>query len=107
MIELLARWRRNWGARPVAVVAMPSAQHPKLVRSLASHVAALGRLPLLDALQLKDSAAITPAADAASGDRATFVFQLLEKGYVALLHQSSQRIGSLSLSLSFSIICHL
>lgn len=29
-----------------------------------------------------------------SGDRATFVFQLLEKGYVALLHQSSQRIGS-------------
>ena len=67
VIELLARWRRNWGARPVAVVAMPSAQHPKLVRSLASHVAALGRLPLLDALQLKDSAAITPAADAASG----------------------------------------
>ena len=49
------------------MVAMPSAQHPKLVRSLASHVAALGRLPLLDALQLKDSAAITPAADAASG----------------------------------------
>ena len=67
VIELLARWRRNWGARPVAVVAMPSEQHPKLVRSLASHVAARGRLPLLDALQLKDSAAITPAADAASG----------------------------------------
>ena len=49
VVVLLGRWRRSWGDRPVAVVAMPSASHPQLVRSVASHVAVVGRLPLVDA----------------------------------------------------------
>ncbi len=35
VVEVLARWRRTWGARPVAVVPMPSALHPQLIRSVA------------------------------------------------------------------------
>ena len=31
VVGVLGRWRRSWGARPVAVVPMPSAQHPQLV----------------------------------------------------------------------------
>ena len=63
VVALLARWRGNWGARPVAVVPMPSAAHPQLVRSVAAHVARVGRLPLVDALRLKGP---VPDADLAS-----------------------------------------
>ncbi len=63
VVGVLGRWRRNWGARPVAVVPMPSATHPQLVHSVASHMAAVGRLPLVDALQL---AGPMPDADLAS-----------------------------------------
>ncbi len=51
VVDVLARWRSRWGARPVAVVPMASAAHPALVESVAAHVAAVGRLPLVDALQ--------------------------------------------------------
>jgi ATP-dependent DNA helicase RecQ len=64
LIGVLGRWRRHWAARPVAVVPMPSALHPQLVRSMALHVAAVGRLPLVDALRL---AGPLPDADQASG----------------------------------------
>jgi ATP-dependent DNA helicase RecQ len=64
VVEVLGRWRRTWGDRPVAVVPMPSALHPRLIRSVAQHVASVGRLPLLDALRL---AGPTPDADVASG----------------------------------------
>ena len=63
VLGVLARWKLSWGARPVAVVPMPSARHPQLVHSLAAHVAAVGRLPLLDVLRL---VAPTPGADVAS-----------------------------------------
>lgn len=53
VVALLARWRTRWGERPVAVVPMPSPLHPQLVGSLAAHVARVGRLPLVDALQLQ------------------------------------------------------
>jgi ATP-dependent DNA helicase RecQ len=52
VIGVLGRWRRSWGARPVAVVPMPSAQHRRLVHSVASHLASVGKLPLVDALCL-------------------------------------------------------
>jgi ATP-dependent DNA helicase RecQ len=45
-------------------VPMPSALHPQLVRSVASHVASTGRLPLVDALRLVGP---TPGGDVASG----------------------------------------
>jgi ATP-dependent DNA helicase RecQ len=64
VVAVLGRWRRSWGARPVAVVPMPSALHPQLVHSVASHVASVGRLPLVDALRL---AGPTPGSDVASG----------------------------------------
>lgn len=66
IVALLGRWRRTWGERPVAVVPMPTASHPQLVRSLAEHVAAKGRLPLVDALQLTGA---TPPTDVASASR--------------------------------------
>jgi ATP-dependent DNA helicase RecQ len=50
VVEVLRDWARGddpWPQRPAAVVAVGSRRRPELVRSLASHVAAVGRLPLL------------------------------------------------------------
>lgn len=66
VVGVLGRWRRRWEGRPVAVVPMPSLQHATLVGSVAAHVAAVGRLPLLDALQMTGP---PPDADLASGAR--------------------------------------
>ena len=78
VVELLGRWRRSWGARPVAVVPMPSALHPQLIRSVAAHLAAVGRLPLLDALRLTGpTAGPTPGLDAASGAKVTALLEAL------------------------------
>jgi ATP-dependent DNA helicase RecQ len=74
VVALLGRWRRSWGARPVAVVPMPSALHSELIHSVASHIAAVGRLPLLDALQLTGPG---PDADAASGAKVAALFESL------------------------------
>ncbi len=74
VVGVLGRWRRSWGDRPVAVVPMPSAQHPQLVRSVAAHVAAVGRLPLVDALRL---AGPPPAADLASGAKVALLLEAL------------------------------
>ena len=74
VVAVLGRWRRSWGARPVAVVTMPSALHPQLVRSVASHVASVGRLPLVDALRL---AGPMPGADVASGAKVAALLESL------------------------------
>ncbi len=74
LVAVLGRWRRSWGARPVAVVPMPSALHPLLVQSMASHVAALGHLPLVDALRL---AGPPPDVDLASGARVALLLKNL------------------------------
>jgi ATP-dependent DNA helicase RecQ len=52
VVEVLGRWRRTWEDRPVAVVPVPSTRHPQLVASVASHIASVGRLPLLEALAI-------------------------------------------------------
>jgi len=52
IIAVLGRWRTSWGERPVAVVAMPSRRHPRMVHSLATHVATVGKLPLIDPLRV-------------------------------------------------------
>ena len=49
-VDVLAGWA--WAARPVGVVAMPSLRRPELVFSVAAHLAALGRLPLVGSLAL-------------------------------------------------------
>jgi len=78
VVEVLSRWRRNWGDRPVAVVPMPSALHPRLIRSVAEHVAAVGRLPLLDALRLADRPGGPVAGvDAASGAKVSALVEAL------------------------------
>ena len=74
VVKLLGRWRRSWGGRPVAVVPMPSAMHSRLIDSVASHVAAVGRLPRVDALQLTGPG---PDADAASGAKVAALFESL------------------------------
>ncbi|HUG25426.1 RecQ family ATP-dependent DNA helicase [Piscinibacter sp.] len=74
VVAVLGRWRRSWGARPVAVVPMPSALHPQLIHSVAAHVAAAGRLPLLDALRLTGP---TPDADLASGAKVAALLEAL------------------------------
>ncbi|MGP4016346.1 RecQ family ATP-dependent DNA helicase [Saccharopolyspora sp. 5N708] len=45
VIKVLAAW--EWELRPVGVVALGSRTRPRLVRSLAEQIAAIGRLPLL------------------------------------------------------------
>ncbi|WP_239677388.1 RecQ family ATP-dependent DNA helicase [Natronosporangium hydrolyticum] len=50
VVEVLKAWAHGddrWPQRPVAVVALGSQQRPKLVQSVAGHVAEVGRLPLL------------------------------------------------------------
>ena len=78
VVEVLGRWRRRWGhageGRPVAVVPMPSTSHPRLIGSVAQHVAAVGRLPLVDALRLVRPA---PADDTASGARVAALVEAL------------------------------
>jgi ATP-dependent DNA helicase RecQ len=66
LVEVLRRWSRSW-ERPVAVVGMPSRRYPTLVRSVAEHIAAVGRLPLVHALTISGP---PPAVDAASAVRA-------------------------------------
>jgi ATP-dependent DNA helicase RecQ len=50
VVAVLAAWARGdqaWPARPVGVVAIGSHRRPTLVASVAEHIAAVGRLPLL------------------------------------------------------------
>jgi ATP-dependent DNA helicase RecQ len=66
MVAVLTRWRGSWRSRPVAVVPMPSRHHPQLIGDLARRVAEVGKLPLIDALEVRGP---RPADDAASGPR--------------------------------------
>ena len=50
VIDVLKDWATGdsrWSARPVGIVAIGSATHPTLVRSLATRISEIGRLPLL------------------------------------------------------------
>ena len=81
VVAVLGRWRADWerglpgeGGRPIGVVPMPSAQHSVLVRSVALHVASVGRLPLVDALCLTGP---LPDDDLASGATVTALLERL------------------------------
>ena len=52
-VAALTRWSRDW-RRPVAVVPVPSGS-PSRVGALAAHVAAVGKLPILDVLASSDA----------------------------------------------------
>jgi ATP-dependent DNA helicase RecQ len=66
LIDVLRSWAKDWPARPVAVVPMPSRSHPRRVAGLAAHVAEVGRLPLLDVLRASGP---RPPEDVASAGR--------------------------------------
>ncbi|MFT4010088.1 MAG: DEAD/DEAH box helicase [Nocardioidaceae bacterium] len=44
VVQLLAKWRGEWPARPEIVVSLPAAGYPLLVESVAGHIAQVGRL---------------------------------------------------------------
>jgi ATP-dependent DNA helicase RecQ len=75
VVAVLTRWRRVWAARPVAIVPMPSRSHPRRVRSLAEHLAAVGKLPLLEALEASGP---PPPADASSLPRVEALLERLD-----------------------------
>lgn len=74
MVDVLGRWRRRWVERPVAVVAMPSAQHPQLLHSVVLHLARVGKLPLVDALR---QVGAPPDADLASAAKVAVLNEAL------------------------------
>jgi ATP-dependent DNA helicase RecQ len=49
VVQVLAGW--GWETRPVGIVAVPSRSRPRLVESLATRLAQVGRLPLLGMLE--------------------------------------------------------
>jgi ATP-dependent DNA helicase RecQ len=49
VVQVLAGW--GWEARPTGIVAVPSRSRPRLVDSLATRLAHVGRLPLLGTLE--------------------------------------------------------
>ncbi len=66
-VAVLARWREDWVERPQAVVAMPSRSGSRLVRSLSLHLAQVGRLDVIEALEAHGPA---PSSDVAPSVRA-------------------------------------
>lgn len=58
-VRVLRDW--GWAQRPTGIVVMPSHRRPALVRSLAEGVGALGRLPVLGALDLHPDAPVETA----------------------------------------------
>ncbi len=70
VVAVLADWAGGadpWSQRPVAVVGMRSSHRPALIRTLAEHVARVGRLPLLGAV---DAAPVGGRANSAHRVRA-------------------------------------
>ena len=66
LVEVLRRWKNTWGQRPIAVVPVPSLQHPRRVASIAEHIATIGKLPIIHALSQHGP---VPPTDTASGAR--------------------------------------
>ena len=64
-VEVLKRWSRHW-QRPAAVVPLPSRRFPTLIHSVAEHLGRVGRLPVVEALEIVGR---RPTDDAASAVR--------------------------------------
>ncbi|HEY0869038.1 MAG TPA: DEAD/DEAH box helicase [Acidothermaceae bacterium] len=70
VVELLARWARQWPERPTAIAAIPSRAHPLLVASLARHIAEVGHLELLAPFEIDGP---VPVSEVASAQRVAAV----------------------------------
>ena len=80
VVEVLKAWAHGddgWSQRPVAVVAVGSRRRPRLVQGLAEHIAQVGRLPLLGALE-----STAPSESAARGNSAQRVRTLHDAFHV-------------------------
>ena len=66
VVKVLSRWRGSWSARPVAVVPMPSRRYPVRIHDLAERIGAVGKLPVIDALEAQGP---PPPADTAAKPR--------------------------------------
>jgi ATP-dependent DNA helicase RecQ len=64
VVELLARWARQWPERPTSVAAIPSRTHPLLVASVARHIAEVGRLDLLTPFEIDGPRPVSEVASA-------------------------------------------
>jgi len=73
-VRLLARWRSTWSARPEVVVDLAAAGYPRLVGSVADHLAAVGRL---DRASLALPGAAPDVRDLSSADEAARWRELL------------------------------
>lgn len=82
LVDVLSRWAREWDERPLAVVPVPSRSHPRRVAGMAAHIAAVGRLPLVEALTGTGSPA---PDDASSGVRVRQLFDGLRLDPAAVL----------------------
>ncbi len=61
VVKVLAAW--SWGQRPACVVSLPSRTRPRLIGSLATRIAEIGRLPYLGPMTCATSGpAASPAA---------------------------------------------
>jgi ATP-dependent DNA helicase RecQ len=52
MVDVLGRWRRTWGDRPVAIVPLATHATGILTWSIAQHLGAVGKLQVVDALSV-------------------------------------------------------
>ncbi|MEQ1701871.1 MAG: helicase-related protein, partial [Ilumatobacteraceae bacterium] len=65
-VEVLTRWSRSWATRPVAVAAAPAySVEMGANQALAAHIAAVGKLPLLDVFRWAGPEAPSDTASAA------------------------------------------
>ena len=97
LVEVLRRWKQVWGQRPVAVVLVPSAQHPRRVESIAAHIASVGKLPIIGALAQSGPVPSTDTASAARVralvDRLTIVEGVVVPNGPLLLVDDTYRSG--------------
>ena len=69
VIQVLAGW--DWAQRPAGIVLVPSRSRPRLIRSLATRLAELGRLPIFGELErLRETPASTGRSNSAQRLRA-------------------------------------
>jgi len=76
LVDVLVRWSKEWGQRPAAVVPVPSRSRPRRVLGMAEHLAAVGRLPLLDPLRVHGP---PPGPDSASATRVRHLLDTLTR----------------------------
>ncbi len=89
-VATLGRWVKNWSARPVCVVPLPSPDMA-LNRSLAAHIARRGKLPLHEVLRWTGGAA---PDDAASTPVVAHLEAAIQWGTPADSHEEARNLPS-------------